>query len=130
MNGSLRENQPGGRAPSGSLAPVWIVSSGNVLASANLATSRRDRRRGLTGVTEVRTPLVLRPCNWVHSVGMRATIDVAYVAVDGTVLHTQVLRPMRVAPMVRGAAFVIEAAAGSFGRWPLRTGDVVEIREP
>lgn len=101
-----------------------------MLASANLATTRRDRRRGLIGVTDVHTPLVLRPCNWVHSVGMKTTIDVAFVDADGTVLHTQELRPMRVAPWMRAAAFVIEAAAGSFERWPLRTGDLVEIREP
>jgi uncharacterized membrane protein (UPF0127 family) len=28
------------------------------------------------------------------------------------------------------AAYVIEAAAGSFDRWSLRAGDRVEIREP
>lgn len=112
------------------MSPVWLVSNGNVLASANLARSRRDRRRGLIGVTDVHTPLVLRPCNWVHSVGMRTTIDVAYVGADGTVLHTRGLRPMRVAPWVPKATFVIEAAAGSFDRWSLRAGDRVEIREP
>jgi uncharacterized membrane protein (UPF0127 family) len=124
VDGTARGNRGTG------LSPVWLVSKGNVLASANLATTRRDRRRGLIGVTDVHTPLVLRPCNWVHSVGMKATIDVAYVDADGTVLHTQELRPMRVAPWMRAAAFVIEAAAGSFERWPLRTGDLVEIREP
>lgn len=124
VDGTVRSNREA------SLSPVWLVSRGNVLASANLATSRRDRRRGLSGVAHVHTPLVLRPCNWVHSVGMRTTIDVAYVGADGTVLLARRLRPMRVAPLVRGAAFVIEAAAGSFDRWSLRTGDQVEIREP
>ena len=112
------------------LSPVWLVSNGNVLASANLAASRRARRRGLIGVTDVHTPLVLRPCNWVHSVGMKTSIDVAYVGEDGTVLHTRGLRPMRVAPWVPKAKFVIEASSGSFDRWQLHAGDKVEIREP
>ena len=110
------------------LSPVWLVSNGNVLASANLATTRRDRRRGLIGVTDVHTRLVLRPCYWVHSVGMRTSVDVAYVGPDGAVLRVQRLRPMRVAPMVRGAACVVEAAAGSFERWNLRPGDTLEVR--
>ena len=113
-----------------SLKPAWLVSSGNVLASVNLATTRRDRRRGLIGVTNVHTPLVLRPCNWVHGVGIRVDLDVAYVAADGVVLEIHRLRPMRVAPWHRKAVFVVEAAAGSFERWGLKTGDVVEIREP
>jgi uncharacterized membrane protein (UPF0127 family) len=108
--------------------PVWLVSKGNVLASANLATSRRDRRRGLIGVTDVHTPLVLQPCNWVHSVGMKVDLDVAYVSVDGTVLDTVRLRRMRVAPWNRNAEWVLEAAAGSFERWNLRTGDTLEVR--
>ena len=108
----------------------WLVSKGNVLASVNIARSRRDRRRGLIGVTDVHTPLVLQPCTWVHGVGVRVPLDVAYVAADGAVLQTLVLKPMRVAPWNRRAAFVVEAAAGSFERWGLRTGDTVEIREP
>lgn len=110
--------------------PGWLVSKGNVLASVNIARSRADRRRGLIGVTDVHTPLVLQPCSWVHGVGVRVPLDIAYVAADGAVIETHVLRPMHVAPWNRKAAFVVEAAAGSFERWGLKTGDTVEIREP
>lgn len=112
----------------GGLSPVWLVSNGTVLSSANLATSRRDRRRGLIGVSDVHVPLVLRPCNWVHTVGVRAPLDVAWVAADGTVLATGRLAPMRVGPLHRRAAFVVEATAGSFERWGLRAGDTIEVR--
>jgi uncharacterized membrane protein (UPF0127 family) len=80
-------------------------------------------------VSDVHVPLVLRPCNWVHTVGVRATLDVAWVAPDGTVLATGRLAPMRVGPLHRRAGFVVEAAAGSFERWGLRAGDTVEVRE-
>ena len=112
------------------LRPGWLVSKGNVLASVNIAVERRDRRRGLIGVADVHTPLVLRPCNWVHGVGIRTALDVAYVAADGAVLETLVLKPMRVAPWNKKAVFVVEAAVGSFERWGLKTGDTVELREP
>ncbi|MFN5649867.1 MAG: DUF192 domain-containing protein [Actinomycetes bacterium] len=112
------------------MEPVWLVSKGNVLASADLATSRAERRRGLIGAGTVTTPLVLQPCNWVHSVGMRTAIDVAYVDADGNVIDVRCLRPFRVAPLNRRAVTVIEAAQGSFERWGLSCGDTVEIRRP
>ena len=112
----------------GFMKAAWLVRKGEVLASVNVADSRGERRRGLIGVSDVHTPLVLRPCNWVHTVGMRAEIDVAYIAADGTVLETHRLRPMRVAPWNRKAETVVEAAAGSFERWNLTVGDCVEVR--
>ena len=116
------------RTPDHGPVPVWLVSNGSVLSAANLATSRRDRRRGLIGAGRVDVPLVLRPCNWVHTVGVKVPLDVAWVAADGTVLATATVRPVRVTPMHRRAGFVIEAAAGSFERWGLREGCTVEVR--
>ena len=112
----------------GSVKAGWLVRKGDVLSSVNVAESRRELRRGLIGVTDVHTPLVLRPCKWVHGVGMRVDLDVAYVAADGTVLDTLRLRRMRVAPWNRNASWVVEASAGSFERWNLRTGDSLEVR--
>ena len=43
-------------------------------------------------------------------------------------LRTVSLPPWRVSPYVHRAAFVIEAEAGAFERWQLRTGDRVELR--
>jgi len=101
--------------------PIWLVSSGTVLASAWLATTRADRRRGLIGQTSIDAPLVIKPCNWVHSFGMKVPIDVLYVGEDGTVLHSTTLKPWRVGPRVPKSAFVVEAAAGSLERWHLTT---------
>ena len=112
----------------GSVKAAWLVRKGEVLASVNVAESPRELRRGLIGVTDVHTPLVLRPCNWVHGVGTRVDLDVAYVASDGTVLDTVRLRRMRVAPWNRKASWVVEAAAGSFERWNLHIGDTLEVR--
>ena len=108
---------------------AWLVSDARVLASAEVATSRRDRRRGLLGRDAVDGALVLRPCKWVHTVGMRFPVDVAFVAADGTVLRIVRMGRHRVGAPVRGAAWVIEGAAGAFERWGLSVGDPVELRD-
>ena len=107
---------------------MWLVRDGAVLASAEAASGRRDRRRGLLGRTGIDGALVLRPCRQVHSIGMRFPIDVAFCDRDGVVLHLATLRPGRVSRPVLRAAWVVEAEAGAFARWGLRVGDVVEVR--
>jgi uncharacterized membrane protein (UPF0127 family) len=113
------------RAP---LRDAWLVSDARVLASASVTQTRAARRRGLVGAREVPVPLVIEPCRWVHSLGLRCTLDVAYLAADGTVLKVQRLAPWRVALPVPRARRVVEAAAGSFARWDLRPGMRVEVR--
>jgi uncharacterized membrane protein (UPF0127 family) len=110
------------------LEPVWLVSKGHVLAAAVRATSRADRRRGLIGVRTVEQPLVLQPCSWIHTVGMRTAIDVAYVSHDGIVLSLSQMKTWRIGAPVRGSHFVVEAAPHSFERWNLHVGDEVEVR--
>jgi uncharacterized membrane protein (UPF0127 family) len=107
---------------------AWLLVEGRVLASADVATSGRDRRRGLLGRDGLDGALVLDPCRWVHTLGMRFALDVAYLAADGTVLKTVRMSRQRVGVPVARAARVIEAEAGAFGRWGLHVGDVVEIR--
>ncbi len=108
---------------------AWLVRDGEVLATAEIAADRGARRRGLLGRESIEGALVLRPCRHVHTIGMRFDIDVASCGLDGRVLRTSRLRPWRLAPFVRGTAFVIEAEAGAFERWRLRPGDVVEVEE-
>lgn len=114
--------------PDRSIEPVWLVSQGRVLAAAARATSRTDRRRGLLGSECIDEPLLLDPCSWVHTIGMKFPIEVAYVSQDGTVLRIADLKPWRIGPIVRDAAYVIEARPGSCERWNLEPGHVIEVR--
>jgi uncharacterized protein len=108
---------------------AWLVREGDVLATADVAETRRARRRGLLRRTEFEGALVLRPCRHVHTLFMRFEIDVAFCDSDGVVLRTRCLRPWRLSAFVSNAAFVVEAEAGAFERWGLRTGDRVEVKE-
>lgn len=72
---------------------------------------------------------VIPRCRWIHTLGMRFPIDVAFVNGDGIVVKTVTMRPWRVGVPVREANWVIEAATGAFERWGLTTGDVIELRD-
>ncbi len=107
---------------------AWLVSDARVLASAEVAADRSARRRGLLGRDGVEGALVLEPCRWVHTVGMRFPIDVAFLDADGVVVKTTRMGRHRVGLPARASRTVIEAEAGAFDRWGLRVGDVVEVR--
>jgi uncharacterized protein len=107
----------------------WLVSDARVLASAEIAEDRATRRRGLLQRDSLEGALVLRPCRWVHTIGMRFPVDVAYLDADGVVVKTIQMHRHRIGIPVWRACLVIEAQAGAFARWGLRVGDVVEVRD-
>ena len=107
---------------------AWLVCDARVLASAEVADTRRDRRRGLLGRESIEGALVIEPCRWIHTIGMKFPIDVAYLDPDGVVVKTIQMQRFRMGIPVWNASSVIEAEAGAFGRWGLRVGDRIEIR--
>jgi uncharacterized membrane protein (UPF0127 family) len=106
----------------------WIVRGDDVLAAAEVAVSHRLRSKGLVGREDLEGALILRPCRQVHTVGMKFPIDVAFCDRYGFVLHRSTLAPRRVSRLVWRSYFAIEARAGSFERWKLEPGDVIEVR--
>jgi uncharacterized protein len=107
---------------------AWLVNDGVVMASAEVAEDSRAKRRGLLGRDGIEGCLVIEPCRWIHTIGMRIPIDVAFVGPEGAVLKTVRMSRHRIGMPVRGARMVIEAEAGAFSRWGLHVGDVVELR--
>ena len=107
---------------------AWLIRDGEVLATAELAETRRARRRGLLGRSGISGALLLRPARAVHTLGMRFAIDVAYCDSELRVVSIRCMKPWRVgAPRIR-CRMVIEAEAGAFERWGLWPGDTVEIK--
>ena len=107
---------------------MWLVRDGDVLATAEVARDPRDRRRGLLGRDAFEGAFVIRHCRNVHTFGMRFPIDVAFCDRYGFVLHRRTLGRRRVSRFVWRSYFAIEAPAGSFERWKLEPGDVVEVK--
>jgi len=108
---------------------AWLVSEGHVLASLEVAEGMRERARGLIGRDGVEGALLIRPARAVHTVRMRFTIDVAYCDAAFKVLEVQRMRPQRVGRPRLAARAVLEAEAGSFHRWGIEPGMVLEVRE-
>lgn len=52
-----------------------------------LASTMRARLVGLVGKRDFGGILALVPCNDIHTLGMQRTLDVAFVASDGTVIE-------------------------------------------
>ena len=106
----------------------WLVRDNTVLASISCAESRRARRVGLRGTDNVSTPLLLQPCRWVHSFGMKVPLSVLYINHSGEVVKIQELKRNRLPLPVVKACCVLEADTDAPRRWNLQIGDIVEIR--
>jgi uncharacterized membrane protein (UPF0127 family) len=107
---------------------AWLVSDARVLASAEITADRAARRRGLLHRDGVEGALVIDPCRWVHTIGMRFPIDVAYLDESGVVVKVTHMKRHRIGMPVRRARLVVEASAGAFERWHLQVGDEIELR--
>lgn len=105
-----------------------LLRNGEVIAPVEVATSTRDRTRGLLGRDGVEGALLLSPASSVHTLGMRFPIDVAFCDARMRVLVTVSMRPNRVGRPRLRSRHVIEAEAGQFARWGLREGDQLGVR--
>lgn len=107
---------------------AWLMVGDRVVASLEIASSRRDRRRGLLGRDGIEGALLLEGTRSVHSLGMRFPIDVAHCDADMQVLRVTTMRVNRVGCPVWRAVSVVEAQAGSFKRWGVAPGAQLEIK--
>ena len=107
---------------------AWLMVGDRVVASLEIASRRRERRRGLIGRDGIEGALLLERTRSVHSFGVRFPIDVAHCDADMRVLRVATMRPNRVGRPVWLAASVIEAEAGSMRRWGVAPGVELEIR--
>lgn len=107
---------------------AWLLRDGDVLAVAEVASSYTSRTRGLLGRSGYEGALLLTHTRSVHTFGMRFPIDVAFLDRELKVLEMLHLPPWRMAMPRRGGRSVLEAEAGAFERWGLRTGDRLELR--
>ena len=120
---------------------AWLAVNGRVVAEAEIAADAEARTKGLLGRDGMKeqdgmdekgnatdSVLVLEPAGWIHTLGMRFAIDVAYVDRRGRVLSVKTMKPWRVGmPRLRSRR-VLEAVAGCFAKWNLNEGDQVEVK--
>ncbi len=88
---------------------------------------------GLLGKKELRSGecLWIEPCNSVHTVFMKFSIDVAFLNAEGQVIAVyENLKPWRFSWIHFSAKAVLEAASGEFSRLKVKKGKVFRICQP
>lgn len=100
-----------------------------IATAVAIATTRRERRRGLLGRNSMESEeaLILTPCHAIHTIGMRFAIDVVFVDRDGRILRmVPEVAPWRTA-WAAGAEAVIELATGCLRRAGALAGDALYL---
>jgi uncharacterized membrane protein (UPF0127 family) len=111
---------------------TWLLRSGDVLATAEVADGFWGRSKGLIGRADYDGVLVLTHTRSVHSFGMRFPLDVALCLGDenSDLVVRRIIRlpQWRITIPRVGCRTVVEAEAGAFERWGLQVGDVLKLR--
>ena len=111
------------------------VSKGYVLSVGVVAVeSLWDRMKGLIGrdYLEKGESLWIRPCNSVHTLGMKFPIDVLFLDFENRVVGvSERISPNRISKFVFKAKSVLELPAGTLSATVTKVGDRVDflIRE-
>jgi hypothetical protein len=105
----------------------WLLRDGDVVCALQMAESPGEGRGVWRGRPASEGALHVDGLRSVHSVGMRFTVDVAFLSAEHTVLRVTRLKPWRMALGGRGAQSVVQAEAGSLERWGVRVGDQLEV---
>lgn len=101
-------------------------STGAAMRSLDLMVARTplSRMRGLLGRPALGSGqgMFIKPCNMIHTLGMRYPIDVVFVGRDGMVLSvSEAVAPRRMRACLRASA-VLELAAGEAARNAIAPG--------
>ena len=104
-------------------------TKGVVLAErVRLALTSGSRMRGLLGSTPLSLDeaMLIRPCNGVHTMFMRYTIDVLFIDSAGKIVAKRPeLRPWRISAIISDAHSTIELQAGVVASSGTDVGDLV-----
>jgi uncharacterized membrane protein (UPF0127 family) len=107
-----------------------VQVSGRKLCLVEVADNHVARAVGLLGRKELPMGhgMWIKPCKSIHTFFLRFSIDVAYIASDGTVVKTCArLRPFRVSVGGLRAKSVLELPSGFLERAGLQAGERVSF---
>jgi uncharacterized membrane protein (UPF0127 family) len=105
-----------------------LVVDGRVVGEVEVAADARARRRGLSGRDGIEGALLVPRCPAVHTMGMRFSIEVAFLDRDLVVVDVVAMAPGRLGwPRLR-ARSCLEAEAALFRSWGLRRGSRLELQ--
>jgi uncharacterized membrane protein (UPF0127 family) len=97
-----------------------------IAAQLEIADTLWKQTVGLLGRHSLPTEggLWLKPCNGIHTFGMRFPIDVLVLDAEGYALRiVSALKPWRICGPIRKARVVVELPAGTLTRYRIQPGD-------
>ena len=99
-----------------------------LVSQLTVADTFFGRLRGLLGRKDYSPGegLLIKPCNWVHTFGMRFPIDVLFLDSKGAVVAVESLPPNRMGRPHRSAA-ALELPQGTVERYGIKAGDELQI---
>lgn len=110
---------------------IMNLTIGNIiLEKVEIANSFFTRLKGLLGRErlEKKEGLIIKPCNSVHTIGMKFPIDVAFVNNDDEIIHIiYSMFPGKFSHVIKNSKYVIEVNAGVFRNQGLKIGDKIKI---
>lgn len=111
---------------------VTNVSKGGIIIAQRVALAERSevRRTGLLGKNSLHPDegIYLVPCEWLHTFGMRFSIDVAFISNKGLVLAVHHgLKPKRLSKIVLRAEGALELSPGRLRSTNTEKGDTVRF---
>ncbi len=108
------------------------VRTGAAIGAVAKAEGYWERLVGLlpSAKVAIHDGMWLEPAAAVHTIGMRASIDIIFLDRDGRVLRTHENGPPnRLAIVCPGARVTVELGAGTLARTPVERGDEVRLEE-
>jgi len=106
-------------------------TSGKELAlNLSVADTLYARMKGLLGKRSLPSGegLWIKPCNSVHTIGMKFPIDVVFLDKENRVVGlAKTLRPNRISRFYSSASSVIELPAGTIDAADMAKGDHIEV---
>ncbi|MCL5947857.1 MAG: DUF192 domain-containing protein [Actinobacteria bacterium] len=107
----------------------WLLRSGVVLSSVEVMDGFFKRSVGLLGRKSYDGAILFPHTRAVHTLGMKMGIDVAFLDRNLNVISITTMYPWRIGLPRSRARYVLEAETGTFERWHLAVGDILELRE-
>ncbi len=109
---------------------ITLTTHKELAAYMETARSLLDRMKGLLGKSSLQPgeALLIKPCNGIHTFGMRFAIDVVFLDRKNRVVAlTENLRPNHMTSLHFRAASVIELPAGTIKATDTEIGSQIEI---
>ncbi len=106
---------------------AWLLVDGKVVAAAEIADSIIKRTVGLLGKENIEGVMAFPHTKGVHTFGMKFAIDVAFLNKEMKIIALKSLDPNRFAIPSMKTKMLLEARQGSFERWNVGIGSLIEI---